>query len=52
MFVLVEDAAAGKLDAVVPPAGHQVSSSSSSSDSSSSSSSDSSSSDSSDSEAG
>lgn len=47
----VEDAAAGKLDAVVPPAGH-LSSSSSSSDSSSSSSSDSSSSDSSDSEAG
>lgn len=52
-FILfpVEDAAAGKLDAVVPPAGH-LSSSSSSSDSSSSSSSDSSSSDSSDSEAG
>lgn len=50
--VTVEDAAAGKLDAaVVPPAGH-LSSSSSSSDSSSSSSSDSSSSDSSDSEAG
>lgn len=49
----VEDAAAGKLDAVVPPAGHALSpSSSSSSDSSSSSSSDSSSSDSSDSEAG
>lgn len=47
----VEDAAAGKLDTVVPPAGH-LSSSSSSSDSSSSSSSDSSSSDSSDSEAG
>lgn len=47
----VEDAATGKLEAVVPPAGH-LSSSSSSSDSSSSSSSDSSSSDSSDSEAG
>lgn len=50
-LISVEDAAAGKLDAVAPPPGH-LSSSSSSSDSSSSSSSDSSSSDSSDSEAG